>query len=89
MATTIRMTRRGVEEILKSNKVRAMLTEHAQNVLSAAQADPHDDSGDYELSLRIDQDTTDRAAVRVVAGVDYSHAVEAKYGVLARALDHA
>jgi hypothetical protein len=75
--------------LLKSSEVRAMLTDHAQPVLSAAQADPHDDSGAYEASLHIEQATTDRAVVRVVADVPYSHVVEANYGVLARALDAA
>ena len=41
--------------------VRAMLTGHAERVLAAAQADPHDDSGAYEAGLHIEQATTDRA----------------------------
>lgn len=85
----LRLKSGGMAELLNSSAVRAMLTEHAQPVLEAAIADPHDDTGAYERSLHIEQATTDRAVVRVVADVSYSHVVEANYGVLARALDAA
>lgn len=79
----------GMAELLKSSGVRADLTERAERVLSAAQGDPHDDSGDYERSLHIEQATTDRAVVRVVADVPYALVVEANFGVLVRSLDAA
>jgi hypothetical protein len=66
-----------------------MLTAKAQPVLAAAKADPHDDTGDYEAGLHIEQDTTDRAVVRVVSGDWKGHILEANYGILARALDSA
>lgn len=69
--------------------VREMLRKNAELVLAAAQADPHDDSGDYENGLQIQEAHTDRLSVRVV-GTDWkSHILEARYGILARALDSA
>ena len=51
----------GMAQLLKSDDVRAMLTHHAEPVLAAAQADPHDETGAYEAGLHIEQVTTDRA----------------------------
>lgn len=79
----------GVKELLNSASVRSFLTARAQPVLAAAKADPHDDTGAYEAGLRIEQATTDRAVVRVVSGDFKGHILEAKYGILARALDAA
>lgn len=79
----------GMAALLKSGEVRAELTARAERVLSAAKADPHDDTGAYENGLHIEQDTTDRAVVRVVSGDWKGHIMEANYGVLARALDSA
>jgi hypothetical protein len=91
MASSIKVTLRhsGMEELLKSAEVRRGLTKRAERVLSAAQADPHDDTGAYEEGLRIEQATTDRAVVRVVSGDWKGHILEAKYGILSRALDAA
>lgn len=89
MAVTVKLNHAGMAALLNSSEVRAMLTEHAEPVLAAAQADPHDDSGAYEASLHIEQATTDRAVARVVADVPYALALEANYGILARALDAA
>lgn len=85
----VKLNSSGVADLLKSSEVRAFVTERAERVLSAAQADPHDDSGDYEAGLHIEQDTTDRAVVRVVSGDWKGHIMEANYGVLSRALDAA
>jgi hypothetical protein len=75
--------------LLKSGEVRGFVTERAERVLAAAQADPHDDTGAYEAGLHIEQDTTDRAVVRVVSGDKKGHILEANYGILARSLDAA
>lgn len=87
--STVRLKSAGVKQLLNSPEVRAMLTEKAQPVLAAAQADPHDDTGAYEASLQIQQATTDRAVVRVIATDRKSHILEAKYAILSRALDAA
>jgi hypothetical protein len=70
----------GVEQILR---------EKAERVLAAAQADPHDDTGAYEAGLHIAEDHTDRLVLRVVSGDWKGHILEARYGILARALDAA
>lgn len=86
---SVTLNRRGVVEILKSRKVRDDLTRRAERVLAAAIADPHDDTYAYEHSLHIEQETHDRAVVRVVAGDRKGHILEAQYGILGRALDAA
>lgn len=89
MATKVTLNHRGMAELLKSAEVRAELTRRAERVLAAAKADPHDDTGAYEGGLHIEQDTTDRAVVRVVSGDWKGHILEANYGILARSLDAA
>jgi len=79
----------GMKELLNSGEVRALCTVKAQRILAAAKADPHDDTGAYEEGLHIEQHTTDRAVVRVVSGDWKGHILEARYGILARALDAA
>ena len=77
------------EQILKSDEVRAFITERAERVLAAAQSSAPVASGTYRASLHIEQDTTDRAVARVVADVPYAMVVEADTGNLARAIDAA
>jgi len=89
MAFQVKLNHAGMAELLKSAEVRAILTPRAERALAAAKADPHDDTYDYENSLHIQNDTTDRAVVRVVAGDRKGHILEARYGILARALDAA
>jgi hypothetical protein len=85
----VKLNSPGMAALLKSGEVRAFVTERAERVLAAAQADPHDDTGAYEAGLHIEQDTTDRAVVRVVSGDFKGHILEANYGILSRALDAA
>jgi hypothetical protein len=85
----VKLNHAGMAALLKSSEVRDMLTAKAEPVLAAAQADPHDDTGAYEAGLQIQQSTTDRAVVRVVATDYKGHILEAKYGILSRALDAA
>lgn len=89
MATRVKLNSKGVREVLNSKGTRAMLTAKAEPVLAAAEASARVVTGAYRDSLEIRQDTTDRAAVRVVATVSYALAVEANTGNLARALDAA
>lgn len=87
--TKVRLNSPGMAALLKSSEVRALLTEKAERVLAAAQADPHDDTGAYEAGLHIEQAETDRAVVRVVSGDFKGHILEANFGILSRALDAA
>lgn len=89
MAIKVKLNHRGMAELLNAPEVRRELTKRAERVLAAAKADPHDDTGDYEAGLHIEQATTDRAVVRVVSGDWKGHILEAKYGILSRALDEA
>lgn len=89
MASGLRMNRAGLRELLKSDEVRAMLTPRMERVLEAARADPHDDTFAYQNGLQLRQETTDRVAVRVVSTDYKGHILEAKYGILSRALDAA
>lgn len=83
----VKLNSAGVKELLNSSGVRADLTERAERVLAAAQADPHDDTGAYEQGLQIEQATTDRAVVRVVSTDYKGHILESRFGILTRALD--
>ena len=85
----IKLNHSGMAALLKSGEVRAALRGPAEAVLAAAQADSHDDTYDYENSLHIEDATTDRAVVRVVASDYKAWILEAEYGILARALDAA
>lgn len=87
--TRVKLNSAGMKQILNSSGVRVMLTEKMRPVLAAAKADPHDDTFDYENGLHIAQVTTDRAVVRVVSSDYKGHILEARYGILARALDQA
>ena len=85
----VRLKSGGVEELLKSAGVRDELTRHAEQVAVAARASAPVDTGAYRDSIRVEQATTDRAVVRVVAGVSYAMAIEAGTGNMARAADAA
>jgi hypothetical protein len=89
MAARLKLNHGGMAALLKSAEVRAILAPHAERVLAAAQADPHDATGAYEAGLRIEHATTDRAVERVVASDWKGHIIESKYGILARALGSA
>lgn len=86
----VKLNHPGVEAVLKSAGVARELERRARNVAAAAQADPHDVSGAYEASIQV---LVEEHPTRVVAHIKsespYAMQVEAKYGVLARALDAA
>ena len=53
-------------------------------------ADPHDETGAYEASIHVEMEThPSRVVAHVVASDWKSHILEARYGILARALDAA
>jgi hypothetical protein len=87
--TVIVLNSAGVKELLNDPGVREELTRRAEQVLARAQDTAPVVSGDYADSLRIEQATTDRAVVRVVADSDHAVYVQAATGHLSRALDAA
>lgn len=79
----------GMQALLHGDGVARMLHARMERVKDAAVA-AVDDSGDYERSLRVvDDHSPTRARSRVVAGVSYALAREAKDRTLGRALDAA
>lgn len=89
MATRVKLNSAGVKDLLNSSGTRSVLTGKAGPVLAAAQSGAPIATGEYLASLRIVQDTTDRAVVRVVSTAPHGMIVEANTGNLARALDSA
>lgn len=89
MASRVRLLSRGMRDLLASPEVREALTQKAEAVADTARASAPVASGAYRDSIRVEQDTTDRAAVRVIADVPHALIVEANTGTLARALDAA
>ncbi|NUR79981.1 MAG: hypothetical protein HOQ21_05995 [Dermatophilaceae bacterium] len=86
----VKLNHSAVQDLLNGGSgIDAFLRAKAEAVLKAAQADPHDDTGAYEAGLHIEEGHTDRLVVRVVSGDWKGHILEAKYGILARALDAA
>lgn len=83
----VELNAKGIGALLKSDRMRADLRRRAQTVLDAAKASAPVDTGDYRDSGHLEEDTTDRAVVRVVFDDPKSTLVEAKTGNLARALD--
>lgn len=79
----------GMKALLNDPGVRADLTRRMGPVLAAAQASAPVASGEHKASIHMEQATTDRAVVRVVADSDHSLAVESKTGNLAKALNAA
>lgn len=87
--TKVRLSSRGIQNLLRSAGVRRDLTRRADRVLLQARATAPEDTGAYRASLHIEQATTDRAVVRVASDLHYAAGVEAHTGTLARALDAA
>jgi hypothetical protein len=89
VATRITLNSAGMRALLHDEGVRAMLTARMGRVLAQAKATAPVATGAYRDSLHLEQDTTDRAVVRVASGTDHGILVESKTGNLARALDAA
>lgn len=87
MATTrVVFNSKAAEELLKSPEVRAMLRKRAEAVAARARASAPTSTLDYVNSIGVEDATTDRAVVRVVARDWKSLIIESKTGNLARAL---
>jgi hypothetical protein len=90
MPDRIRLNRPELRDFLKGKQVEDYLSRRMERVLESARGDNHDDTYAYQNSLRIESvQHPSRVVVRVVADVDYAMALEAKYGILSRALDAA
>lgn len=90
MPVRVQLNSAGMAALLKDDGVRADLTGRAGNVLGACRSSsPVGPTGEHRDSLHIEQHTTDRVSVRVVANSDHSVEVEARTGHMARSLDAA
>lgn len=85
----VRLHSPGVVNLLKDAGVRDELTRRMERVEAQARANAPVDTGAYRDSITLEQDTTDRAVVRVVAHAGHALLVESHTGNLARALDAA
>jgi len=82
----------GVQQLLQSDAVRALIRPAAEAAATAARANVPVETGDLQNSIRIQERTTDRAVFDVVAGgpsAPYAAVVEARTGFLNRALNAA
>lgn len=86
MATRVVMNNAGAREVLTSPEVREMLRQRAQAIAARARSTAPFDTGDYERGIGVEDATTDRAVVRVVAKDRKSLIIESKTGNLVRAL---
>lgn len=89
MAGVTELNSDGIVELLNSDDVRDDLTSRMERALSSAQSSAPVETGAYRDGLKIRQDTTDRVAVRLEGTAEHSRIVEARLGILARALDAA
>ncbi len=86
----VKLNHATVQEYLNGQHgIREDLVARAERVLAAAKADPHDDTYAYEDGLQIQESHSDRLQVKVVSTDGKGNILEAKYGILARALDAA
>lgn len=85
----VRLSPTGISQLLRSGGVRAELNRRGQAVLDAAITSAPVDTGAHQASLHLQQDTTDRAVVHVVADTDHSLLAEVATGHMARSLDAA
>lgn len=79
----------GMQALLQDPGLRADLRSRAERVLSSAKASSPVEDGDLRDSLHIEDDTTDRAAVRVVSNAPHAPLIEARTGFMTSALDAA
>lgn len=77
----------GIGELLTSPDTRSALGPVAEDIASAMRANAPVETGTLAASVRIEDDTTDRAVKRVVAGTPYAMVVEANTGFASRAVD--
>jgi hypothetical protein len=83
MARKLRLDHPGIGAMLKSSEVAAVID--ALGVAAGAHAEGHILRGGDEVPVLVGGDTTDRAVVRVTLAHPAGGAVEAKYGLLAKA----
>lgn len=86
--TKIKLDRAGMRKMLKEPWVRAALRDEAPPILTEAQrlGNRHRETGDYADAFKVWDATTDRAVVRVGNTDRKALLLEAKFGVLTKAI---
>jgi hypothetical protein len=87
MARRIQLDHSGMAAMLKSGEVRAELTRRAERIADAARQRAPVETGAYRDGIHVEQDTTDRAKVLVVAEDWKSSILEARLRILGSAID--
>lgn len=91
MSVRVKLNLRGIREVKASGGVRWMLQQRMARVEAAAQSAAPVESGAYQASIRMWDDTSALAGavMHVGSDVDYAMLIEAGTGNLSRALDSA
>ena len=82
----VRLDRAGMRALLNGRDVRGAVRREAEQVAQRARSIAPVESGDYRDSIRVVDDTTDRAVARVVASDWKANVIEARDRTLGRAL---
>lgn len=86
MASNFTFRGAGVAELLRSSEAREVCRPAAESILAQARANAPVDEGELAASGHLEDDTTDRAVIRVVFDAPHALPVEARVGYLSRAL---
>ena len=79
----------GMAAMLRSRSVQDEMVRRAELVAAAARASAPVRTGAYKASIHVERATTDRSVARVVSSDRKAPIIEARLGILARALDAA
>lgn len=82
----VKLISKGVEELLKGSAARKALEPEVQQALDRAISSAPVASGEYQSSIHVEWDTTDRLVGRVVASAPHAMVVEANTGNLNRSI---
>jgi hypothetical protein len=88
--TRIKLNHAGMAQLLKSSGVAADIQRRAEQVAAAARASAPVDTGAYQAGIHVTMEThPSRVEAHVSSDVWYAGILEAKLGILGRALDAA
>lgn len=87
MPAIVKLNSSGIQEVLQSPEVEALLIKFAEPIAARARANAPVDTGEYQDSIEVVVDHhSDRVVVHVTSTAPHGMIVESKTGNLARAL---
>jgi hypothetical protein len=90
MAAKVTLNHKAMQDLLDGGGgVREVLRGKAESVAAAGRSSAPVKTGNYRDRITVAEDHTDRLVFRVGSTAPHAHLVEAKHGILARALDAA